>query len=57
MNYAEKMEYIREYIRASDDGMFESREDLEDFVIDQLYDEFGEDLSDEVVEVMKNMEV
>jgi len=57
MNYAEKMEYIREYIRVSDDGMFESREDLEDFVIDQLYDEFGEDLSDEVVEVMKNMEV
>lgn len=53
MTKAEKMEYIREYINAVDDGTFESMDDLEDFVIDQLYDEFGEDLSEMIVQAMR----
>lgn len=53
MTREEKMEYIREYIEASDDGMFESDDDLEDFVIDQLYDELGEDMSDMIMQAMK----
>lgn len=57
MTRAEKMEYIREYIKASDDGMFDSDDDLEQFVIDQLYDEFGEDLFEMVAQAMRDREV
>ena len=57
MARAEMMEYIREYIKASDDGMFESNDDLEQFVIDQLYDEFGEDLSEMVAQAMEERRI
>lgn len=46
------MEYIRDYINATDDGTFESDDALADFVIDALYDEFG-DTSDIVAQLMK----
>ena len=55
MTRAEKLEYIQEYIRATDDGTFETEDDLLGFVIDQLYDEFGEDLSDLAVQAREDM--
>lgn len=44
-------EYIREYITVTDDGTFESTDDLAEFVIDQLYDEFG----DEVIKIVEEV--
>lgn len=43
-------EYIRAYIDATDDGTFETDDDLADFVIDALCEE--EDVSDMINEVM-----
>lgn len=54
MTRVEKLEYIQEYIRATDDGTFETEDALLDFVVDQLYDEFGEDLSDLVVQAWED---
>ena len=44
-------EYIRAYIEATDDGTFETDDELAGFVIDALYDEEG-DVSDIVNEIM-----
>lgn len=52
MERAESMEYIREYIDATDDGTWECDDDLAEFVMDQLYDEFGDDVVDMVESVM-----
>ena len=45
-------DYIRKFIEATDDGTFESDDALADFVIDALYDEFG-DTTDIVAQVME----
>lgn len=52
MGRQEDISYIRGYIKASDDGTWESQEALKEFVIDQLYDEF-EDIIDLVEEAME----
>lgn len=52
MSRQDDIEYIRGYIKASDDGTWESKEALKEFVIDQLYDEF-EDIIDLVEEAME----
>lgn len=44
-------EYIRAFIEATDDGTL-SEEQLEEFVNDSLYEEFG-DISELVAEVME----
>lgn len=36
------MEYIEWFIDQTDDGTFESKDNLAQFVLDALYDEFGE---------------
>ena len=53
----EMMEYIKDFIEATDDGTFESNDDLEQFVVDSLCDEFGEDLSEMVAQAMREREV
>ncbi len=53
----ETLEYIKWFIEATDDGTFESEDDLEQFVNDSLYDEFGEDLSDLTAQAMKERKV
>lgn len=52
MTREEKMEYIRGYIEATDDGTWGSTDDLAEFVMDQLYDEFGDDVVEMVDCVM-----
>ena len=42
MDRAEMIAYIREFTKATDDGTFETEDDLKDFVIDSLYEEFGD---------------
>ena len=51
MDKAKMIAYIRDFTRATDDGTFETEDDLKDFVIDSLYDEFGDvsDLYDEAM--------
>ena len=53
MTREENMEYIREYIDATDDGTWGSDDDLAEFVMDQLYDEFGDDVVDMVERAME----
>ena len=47
------MEYIKWFIEATDDGTFESEDDLEQFVVDSLYDEFGDEVCDMISQAMK----
>lgn len=51
MDKAKMIAYIREFTKATDDGTFETEDDLKDFVIDSLYEEFGDvsDLYDEAM--------
>lgn len=42
MEKAKMIAYIREFTKATDDGTFETEDDLKDFVIDSLYEEFGD---------------
>lgn len=53
MTREEEMEYIRGYIEATDDGTWECDDDLEQFVMDQLYDEFGDEVVDMVAQAMR----
>ena len=45
------MEYIEWFVEQTDDGTFETDDDLAWFVMEALYDEFGEigDIIDEVI--------
>lgn len=42
MDKAKMIAYIRDFTKATDDGTFETEDDLKDFVIDSLYEEFGD---------------
>jgi hypothetical protein len=42
MDRAKMIAYIRDFTKATDDGTFETEDDLKDFVIDSLYEEFGD---------------
>ena len=52
MTREEKIEYIIEYINATDDGAFESEDDLGYFVFEALIDDFGDETGELVDEAM-----
>ena len=52
MTREEKIEYIMEYINATDDGTFESEDDLGYFVFEAIIDDFGDETGELVDEAM-----
>lgn len=56
MTHEDKIEYIIEFINATDDGTFESEDNLEWFVFEALYDDFGEETNDLLNEAIAKRE-
>ena len=48
-----KLEYIEEFIKGTDDGTFESEDDLGYFVFEALVDDFGDETAELVDEAMR----